>query len=59
MHRCQSNKYQAASESGELEVFASPRLASTHVVYGRDRFINLNSRNEKKCRHNSHMHRIV
>ena len=27
--RCQSNKYQAASEAGELEVFASPRPLSS------------------------------
>ena len=35
--RCQSNKYQTASEAGELEVFASPRplsslLRRSHVV---------------------------
>ena len=27
--RCQSNEYQAASEAGELEVFASPRPFSS------------------------------
>ena len=49
--RCQSNKYQAASEAGELEVFASPMLLSSllaiYTRFGLDRFVNLNSRNAK------------
>ena len=34
---CQSNKYQAASEAGELEVFASPRPLSSllHTLWMR------------------------
>ena len=45
---CQSNKYQAASEAGESEVFASPRpLSSLYTRCGRDGFVNLNPRNVK------------
>ena len=35
--RCQSNKYQAASEAGELEIFASPRPLSSllHTLWTR------------------------
>ena len=35
--RCQSNKYQAASEAGELEIFASPRPLSPllHTLWAR------------------------
>ena len=58
--RCQSNKYQAASEAGKLEVFALLKasfFASTHVV---DAIVlSILILEMQKCCQNSHMHRTV